>query len=463
MEESLRDSENRLKMTQDRLHEKEKKLKEKRRSLQSTDENLVETEEDLKREQRINEENEQKIKKAEEEHTRQKKKIEELESKVKKLNEENKKLDEESRKEKESLEKENAEIREKLEKLERYCEEMEETNRELIDKVTREKGKSHNEKEKKKRNVMMMDSNRKDIFQEVVKKSEDEWIKENDTYKTEDLERVNLKGDEDNIVIMLGTNNIKKGEDGSEEAEKYINQLKKIQKRTTAEITIVEIPPIGIREAKVERETFNRKMEKDRPKGIGMIKTPSAISRTSTNDLLVDRLHLNRETATQYAEDIVRYMVKNVNKERVRKNEGISTEEHEMTIRMKIEEDKVGLIIGKKGKNIMEIERQQRVRIQIENRDTIIIKGRNAKSAEKVIKEQIRESEQRRERNDERRVEHRGIVCSFYKEGKCLKGRRCTYDHVGSQSRTERSRSRGRGKERSPARERSSSRRYNRD
>ena len=393
---------------------------------------------------------------------------EEIENKKKKQEDETKKMDkinkqiEEQKAKIKDKETENKTLMEDLktatkekERLDRYCEELEELNQDLLVQINSKTRTPEKRPEKRNNNILIADSNRRHILNHLAEKDNDNnWFTENNTFRTQDLQKLQGKDIEGykNIVLLLGTNNIKTGEDGRTEARKYteeIERILKIKSRST-KLYAIEIPPIGRRAAKAERDKYNNYLHSHLPTAVKMIPTPPAIMRYPTKEILDDELHITKEVASKYAEQI-KLEIKQ-NEDRPTTSEKEPAKEESVTI---TETDGIDItqIIGKDGKKVKEIEAKYKVIITISHNKPhqIKIEGkrRDTREAEKDIKEILEEQRRTTRRNEERRSSAKNKICRYFQQGNCNRGNRCFYQHSNNTTTTSSRRSRTRSPERS--------------
>ena len=349
------------------------------------------------------------IKKKENELTRARKRTEELEGKIRKLKEEVT----ETERQREKTQDENNRLREKLKKTEtvkeefklqrmeagRRCEntekqlmeskkkieECESLNKELIEKLTSTRTATQTKKASSRNSLKLLligDSNSQRIAPHLDRKNK--WEHTEDTYKIEDLGRVKCDNQYDAVVILLGTNNIKRGQDGKKEAEKLTEQVERFN--GARHRFIVEIPPINRKGCEVERRIFNTTLHNNNDeKKYKVIRMIKEVEEAPIEQALQDDLHLTRTNA---------------------KNLAIHIE------------------------NVVE----RVVPPKTEDQDRDQKKERKQSTQE--------EDTDRWHRNIKTREEKKDIPCYFYKQDRCHRGSRCFYSHdLDSSDRSRRGRS----------------------
>ena len=157
---------------------------------------------------------------------------------------------------------------------------------------------------------VIMDSNGRSIITELRKlqnRSQADYINIPDQRTVEDLKRLPRHQDMvdqlrslDQIIIMQGTNNIKRGDDPAELAERYNQAVIDIARRTNTGIKTVEIPPIdpavdprGARKA----EAFNKITNKPGKH----IRLSRIKGKKTCNILVEDGIHITEEAAAKIA------------------------------------------------------------------------------------------------------------------------------------------------------------------
>ena len=157
---------------------------------------------------------------------------------------------------------------------------------------------------------VIMDSNGRSFITELRKlqnRSHADYINIPDQRTVEDLKRLPRHQDMvdqlrslDQIIIMQGTNNIKRGDDPAELAERYNQAVIDIARRTNTGIKTVEIPPIdpavdprGARKAEAFNKITNKPGKHIRLNRIKGEKT--------CNILVEDGIHITEEAAAKIA------------------------------------------------------------------------------------------------------------------------------------------------------------------
>ena len=379
-----------------------------------------------------------------------------LDERVKRLTEENEKCkdtNEELRKKKMETQDRLEETKRRLTSQEKKLKKAEEMNEELIQRITKDHTKhdSHTkdtdkEAQRERPKVLLIgDSNSRRIMPHLG--SSINWSITENTYRTEDLKRVDAKGF-DCCITILGTNNIKNGNDGIMEARRLLNELKNLKVKKTL---ICEAPPINRRNAAVERRLFNTTLrnESSNIPEIETIRTPAETEECNVEEALTDDLHLNELHAKLLAKKITDRAKEACERKTVKE----AAPEHTITI--EAEEDEIKVVMGSQHSRAMEIEKAYSVKIRANRRDSnrIHITGKkdNVRKAHDDIKNKIKEQKERRSRNAERKEERRNIPCIFFAQKRCIKGDRCHFSHDRrSRSNDRRSRSNERRRERSP-------------
>ncbi len=164
--------------------------------------------------------------------------------------------------------------------MQNRIQELESQNKHLLDKIhmvsmgerrTEQSRGEEDDEDRKMQVVMIADSNRKEICRHIDKTAVD-WEMNEDIYTIEMLEQhlndqqLNHYKEKDIIVVMEGTNDIRKEKDGIATAKRYINLLDKITKVSLGWTTVmaVKIPPLGKKykqTIQAERLIFNKFIE----------------------------------------------------------------------------------------------------------------------------------------------------------------------------------------------------------
>jgi len=182
----------------------------------------------------------------------------------------------------------------------------------------------------------------------------------------------------DQIVIMMGTNNIKRG-DNPEDMIKHLNQtIVEIARRTNTAIKTIEIPPIDPqRDPRGSRyvDTYNRGIAKP-----GKHIKLKRLRGEKIRDILTrDGIHLTEEGALRAAKDIHEQTLKAHSLEPQRKKQ------------LQIPPEVTSRIIGKQGATIKRIEDKFKVRVMIDQ-NVALIRGTRRREAAEEIKEEIEDA-----------------------------------------------------------------------
>lgn len=346
----------------------------------------------------------------------------------------------------------------RIESLKKRLEESETLNKELVERITREKMEQSKvqKKQSQVRALIIGDSNSKRIVPYMDE--EVTWSFSENTYIIDDICKVRPDETYDATVILMGTNNIKqRGKDGNHEARKLMEEVKKLKlaKRTL----VCEIPPIKIRDARLERRLFNATI-KSMAKEVGceVIKTPEDTEYEEVGKALEDDLHLNADHAKKLAEEIGRAVKENHQKET---EEG---QQEQITINGK--PDFLRELMGREQRNAKDIGRKYNVRIwtSMAEPNSIYVRGwpEDLRDAENEIKSRLQRMEERGEYSTRKREQTRNIPCRYFASNSCDKGEKCRFKHSqemevwgnqsSSQGRGDRSRSRDRGSDRNTER-----------
>lgn len=339
-------------------------------------------------------------------------------------------------------------LQEEVATLKSQLHKAEDLNEELLNKIERmsERTTENNDRraeqmEEQHTSLLIADSNGRRIRKHLKGTT---WRFAEDVYTIEDLRSLEAEDIKRHkkVYILLGTNNIKAARvDGMQKAEDLLEYATDLKQASGSEVTLLQIPPIARRGAKLERTLFNRTLKnKSKDSGeVQVIQVPDEIEEKD-EDYLDDDLHLNQEAAKLYAAAIQKHSNK---------------ESSKITTRITFPSEKVGALVGRGGRRIRDLESNNRVQITIGKGDPCPLTITGEESNVKKVTEEIkgikkelttvpRETEEGREKSK--------IPCRFHLRGICNKGERCPYGHA-SQTRT-RERSRSRTREESPERPR---------
>jgi hypothetical protein len=278
----------------------------------------------------------------------------------------------------------------------------------------------------------------------------DKWWLTEGTRVIEDVSKVQdlAKEDFDDIVIMLGTNDVKqKQSDGMDLATKLLDQAERLAARHShTKVKVVQIPPIGRRHAQPERQLFNMTLNRAAKDHIEIITSPRALEDRPTEEVLTDDLHLGDSAAKAYADEIKAACEDT-------RREGRAASSYQTIVKTTyLPEKKTGILIGKGGSNIREIEKTTGVKINVGrgNPSQVTVRG----DREANVDEAIRRIEVYKERTEADRENQKRVECKFYQQGKCNRGSRCPYAH-DSRGENREPRDRSRGGENQESRDRS--------
>ena len=359
------------------------------------------------------------------------------------------KVKEEIRKSKTEIQEQLEETKKQLTNTRKKLAEAESMNEELIQKITRESQKSpattkdHRQERRNKTRVLLIgDSNAKRIKSSLH--DDIAWFFTDNTYRIEDINKVDGINEYDCCVTLLGTNNLKTGNDGIREAK---NLLTTLDKNAKVPKIICEAPPINRRMAITERRLFNATLQNDtnKSKNTTIIKTPRETENSPIEEALTDDLHLNPHHSTLLANKISE-AVKEVKTKKHREEEN-----HEIEMIIEAEEEEIKAVIGSGHSRASEMEKEYNVKIRAtrNNPNKIFIHGKKdqAQQVHDVLKRRIQDQKARRERNADQRETRRRVPCIFYAQKRCIKGEKCQYLH----ERRRPSRERTHGRSRSPS------------
>ena len=378
LQEKIEEKRNSIRRKEDEIARQKRKNEETTRRAQRTQEKI--DEETTRRAQRMQE----KIDELGREMERSKEENARLREKVKKaeyVKEEFKQQRAEAAKRYEKADKELKESRKKIEE----CEEL---NKELLHKLTNARTVSQHKRTPSRSNLRLIfigDSNSRRIAPHLDRRNR--WDYSQDTYVIKDLERIKCDTMYDGAVFLLGTNDIKKGNDGRKEAETLMNYVRNFKQAKN--LFILELPPINRRGIEVERRVFNSTLHsQNKDNRFQIIRMTREIEHAPVESALQDDLHLTKENAKQMATHL---------------------------------------------ENVIEKH----------------IEGKTQDPGKATREEAEQEYEGTRQRNERAREERRNIPCKFHIQGRCHKGNRCFFAH--DEPSTSENRGRARSSERRPS------------
>ena len=207
-------------------------------------------------------------------------------------------------------------------------------------------------------------------------------------YDTEETE--NKLTQSDQAIIILGTNNIKRGDDGREIAEKLIEMAKKITRRTATQTKVCEIPP------NTSRQDKDREVERCnyilRNQGKHTIRLTRLTTTLKRDDMASDGFHITLQGAEKIAKDIREHLMPNA-------VAGYTTKQI-----LHMNPIYVGRLIGTGGRRKANLEEEYNVHI-VASDTKIIIKGEHKaveQAAEVVEQFHQEQKSQRRNRSQSR-------------------------------------------------------------
>jgi hypothetical protein len=411
------------------------------------------------------------LKTAEEQETlisEMQKKMEKMNIKIKELEKERTKNEKERLEEKQELESVGDTVRRQM----KYIEELEQLNSDLLARVTKDT------KKEKTKALLVADSNGREIIRHLQDLSMD-WDRTTNTFKTEDLQYLKSQDLQkySSIMIMLGTNNVKDGDDGYKEAERYMERVRELKDKTRAKVTVAQIPPIDRRNGRLEREIFNRQLKNRMTEITDVMETPEEQTKMAAVDILKDQLHLTESAAKTYALKMDKHCYNAIKggmtsqtgssssrreerenrrerreddrreerywtgrssqdneRERPRteepRREGWTTRECEQTT---IPKRMLAQFFGRQGQNVHEMGKRFEVRITADERTDpaeVKIIGRRSREAKEEIEKFKERYEEREIANNTRRTDRREEPCRFFKQGRCDKGSKCFFSHA---------------------------------
>jgi hypothetical protein len=282
--------------------------------------------------------------------------------------------------------------------------------------------------------LIIGDSNGKRILPALQKEiPEKEWVREEGIYREEDIlnalttnatqQRIE---ESEGIVMMMGTNHLRDGE-RAEEVEKRIgNVLKELRKK---QVMVVEVPPFGdSRQLNSETRILNALiLNRVKEENQQIIQYRENIRDQTLEELMEDNIHISRTgEASKIIAREVRKKIDNMNQR--------GEEEQEIVKTITVENDRVGILIGKQGRNIRNLTEENKVKIDKEDMGAeteFTVKGKEEDVSRTIryIYATTNSKEIKQSRRDIA-VRRQNRTCRFYINGTCKKGEQCNFDHV---------------------------------
>ena len=240
-----------------------------------------------------------------------------------------------------------------------------------------------------------------------------------------DSERVQRYNEKDIMVVLQGTNNVRKGQEAIEKVSRYLEALDKLTKMTQGRMSIVMIglPPLGKKydgSIQTERKVFNKFIQNS---NYMYLDTEAMLSELDeTERLSQDDLHLTPKAAEIIAHQI-NVMTRNYQKREIEAPEEIEGLSDYLNIGMKVQKDSIRHLVGKQGSMINSIEHENKVKLSIEGSNNDPYKNLRI-SGEKTRVQ--RAAEMARDVINKRKAM---TPCTFYQQGYCKKGESCKFSH----------------------------------
>ena len=319
-----------------------------------------------------------------------------------------------------------------------------------------------------KRALLIADSNRQAIIPNLSATTD--WSHMEDIFTAGHLEEwlteENVGEDFDIVVIHEGTNDIRKGGDGRRFAKRIMRSAKVIKERSThTQVAVVEMPPLRDEKANDERRLFNYTLSVlEKQENVKVIKTAETLNSLDLDEqvLTKDGFHIRNKAGNETADLIEKAIDDMV----VPNNRGADSRKQHTPPNRKVQDSTtwevptaaIGLILGKGGKNIRQLEEDFRVNIDVGKQvtgsktQTIIVKGtptQVTKATEKIKGLTDKHTEEA-EKYKDRRNKTSDIECVFFQKGHCVYGNSCMYRHEPKQPTPHHSRNDGRHEKRRP-------------
>ena len=153
-------------------------------------------------------------------------------------------------------------------------------------------------------------------------------------------------------------------------------------------------------------------------------------------------------SATPYTTDLNNTTTQTTDKDEKKTNKQAGTQNDDIhTVVMEVASEHIGIVMGKEGRSQRKVERRTHTRIHIStdrnaNRtQNITIRGGKKQTEEAkqditdLLRTTTRERPQSRDPPKPTTRERQRTTCRYYKQGNCIKGRNCDYEHDDRQDR----------------------------
>ncbi len=290
--------------------------------------------------------------------------------------------------------------------------------------------------------LLIVDSNRKHMVEHLDNEAVD-WSHTEKVYTVDHLEAF-IKEEKthieqyDIVVVMEGTNNVRKNAEAITTVNKLLRLMENISRDTGGNVTpiVMQIPPLGKKyssEVRMERKVFNTFLRNSK---LICIETEKVYEGKEEDVILEkDDLHITPQAAKLLALEVNK-TIKNMEKRSVVKPSQIKEMKTFVHVTMKIPKDYMKHIVGVKGAQIEAMESAHKVKISTCGKDhmpvkSVVIVGR--REAAFGAAEDISEIIDRVRKN---------TTCRFFLTNSCNKGEDCKYKHSDMAKEQEESRKR---------------------
>ena len=283
--------------------------------------------------------------------------------------------------------------------------------------------------------VLITDSNGIRIKPKLPRNEGVEWMHIKNVYRAVDIPRQLNNEDAkqtlnkaDSITVMVGLNEIRDGKTATETLRSIEKNIQPLID-TNKPIIFCEIPPVANSISdKIEAEGLNRLLKRLPQKypNITILEAWEELDAYEPTEIYEDdlfHLHKEKDGTTIMAQKIL-----NLTKEA---HQDTTPAKQIITNKIDIPNDTAKHYIGTNGKNLKKLTSDHQVNIAIPNEgDQIIITGTQEKvesASQEILK--MKESLARNVQPQPQQ-NYRTRTCTFFQQGTCKKGERCTYKHT---------------------------------
>ena len=232
---------------------------------------------------------------------------------------------------------------------------------------------------------------------------------------------------------------------------KAVREIERRSPRT--KVAVVEMPPLENRQTNSERQIFNHTLTKE---DILIIKTATVLNKMHLKGKVLNKdcFHLQEDAGKATAEQIMEAVQKIEPQEEltqaptqrrvreVQESTKRKVSEAQDSMSWQIPSTAVGMVVGKGGKTVRDIEISYNVEIKIDrkeadkNKQTIIVKGPSTgvEKSTRKIEELTGKHREEEEKYHERKQKNRDQECEYFKRGECSFGNSCHFKHTPMQS-----------------------------